>query len=93
LPEILRKNGYVVRIYCERGGRHHLPHCHLSWGDQEAVVSLATMRRLVGDEVPASGIEILVENHDHLVKKWAELNSRAEESPTGARASQKQANK
>jgi len=93
LPEILRKDGYVVCIYCERGGRHHLPHCHLSWGDQEAVVSLATMRRLVGDEVPASGIEILVENQDHLVKKWAELNSRTEESPKGAQTRRKRANK
>ncbi len=93
MPEILRKDGYVVCIYCERGGRHHLPHCHLSWGDQEAVVSLATMRRLVGDEVPASGIEILVENQDHLVKKWAELNSRTEESPKGAQTRRKRANK
>ena len=93
MPEILRKDGYVVCIYCEQGGRHHLPHCHLRWGDQEAVVSLATMRRLVGDEVPARGIEILVENQDHLVKKWAELNNRTEESPKGARTRQKRANK
>ena len=57
------------------------------------MVSLATMRRLVGDEVPASGIEILVENQDHLVKKWAELNSRTEESPKGAQTRRKRANK
>ena len=93
LPEILRKDGYVVCIYCEQGGRHHLPHCHLRWGDQEAVVSLATMRRLVGDEVPARGIEVLVENQDHLVKKWDELNSRTEESPKAVQSGRKRAKK
>jgi hypothetical protein len=93
LPEILRKDGYVVSIYCERGGRHHLPHCHLRWGDQEAVVSLATMRRLVGDEVPASGIQFLVENLNLLVKKWDELNSRTEEIPKGALSGRKRARK
>ena len=93
LPEILRKDGYVVCIYCERGGRHHLAHCHLRWGDQAAVVSLATMRRLVGDEVPASGIEFLVENLNLLVKKWDELNVRTEESPKGAQSRRKRAKK
>jgi hypothetical protein len=93
LPEILRKDGYVVCVYSERGGRHHLPHCHVSWGDQEAVVSLATLRRLAGDEVPASGIEILVENLDLLVKKWDELNGRSEESPEGAQSRRKRAKK
>ncbi|SRR6266446_2863072 len=93
LPEILRKDGYVVCIYCERGGRHHLAHCHLRWGDQAAVVSLATMRRLVGDEVPASGIEFLVENLNLLVKKWDELNSRTGAIPKGAQSGRKRAKK
>jgi len=51
------------------------------------------MRRLVGDEVPARGIEILVENLDLLVKKWDELNGRTEESPKGAEARRNRAKK
>jgi hypothetical protein len=57
------------------------------------VVSLATMRRLVGDEVPASGIEFLVENLNLLAKKWDELNSRTEETPKGAQSGRKRAKK
>jgi hypothetical protein len=51
------------------------------------------MRRLVGDEVPARGIEILVENMDVLVKKWDELNGRTEKSPEGAQSRRKRAKK
>ena len=89
MPEILRKDGYVVCIYCERGGRHHLPHCHLRWGVEEAVVSLVTMRRLVGDEIPPSGKAILVENRDLLVKKWDELNGGIGETPKEAQSRRK----
>jgi hypothetical protein len=57
------------------------------------VVSLATMRRLVGDVVPANGIEILVENLDLLLNKWDELNSRTKESLKGAQSRRKRAKK
>jgi hypothetical protein len=44
------------------------------WGDQAAVVSLATLRLIAGDDIPPSGIQILVENIDFLVEKWKQLN-------------------
>jgi Domain of unknown function (DUF4160) len=76
LPEILRKDGFVVCIYCELGSPHHLPHCHVRWGDQAAVVSLVTLRFIAGDDIPPSGVQILVENIDLLLEKWEQLNVR-----------------
>jgi hypothetical protein len=69
LPEILRQDGFVVCIHCELGGRHHLPHCHLRWGDEEAVVSLTTIQVLVGDDPPPHGRAILIENAELLPER------------------------
>lgn len=76
---MFRKDGFVVCIYCERGGQHHLPHCHVRWADREAVVSITTARLIVGDAIPAGAIQVLVENVDLLVKRWEELNGSAEQ--------------
>ena len=84
MPETLRKNGYVVCVYCERGVQHHLPHCHIKWGDKEAVVALPTLKLIVGDRVPAAGIAILVDNISVLVEHWERLN-RCGEPRTGKR--------
>ena len=78
MPEILRRNGYIVCVYHERGVRHHLPHCHVKWADKEAVVSLPTLAVIVGDAIPAAGVEILAENIAVLVEHWDRFNGSAE---------------
>jgi hypothetical protein len=77
VPEILRKNGYVVSIYFERGMKHHLPHCHLKWDEQAAVVSLPMLSLIAGDTLPPAGSGLLAENISTLIKKWEELNGAA----------------
>jgi methyl coenzyme M reductase subunit C len=74
LPEILRIDGYVVCVYCEGGARHHLPHCHVKWQGKEAVVSLPILRLIVGDAVPAAGMQIVAENIALLIQEWERLN-------------------
>jgi hypothetical protein len=69
----LRQNGFVVSIFFERGVKHHLPHCHIRWGGDEAVVTLPTMRKLVGTSLPKAGTELLAQNVDLLVAKWVEF--------------------
>ena len=59
-----------------------MPHCHVRWADREAVVSIATARLIVGDDLPAGAMQILVENVDLLAKKWEELNGSAERHST-----------
>lgn len=83
----------MVSIYCELGGRHHLPHCHLRWGDKEAVVSLTTIQVLVGDGLPPRGRAILIENAELLLEKWKELNSRSGGSEKPRLAHRKQGKK
>jgi len=73
LPEILRQSGFVVSIFFERGVKHHLPHCHIRWGDDEAVVALPTMRPIVGKSIPKAGRKLLAENVGLLVAQWGDL--------------------
>jgi hypothetical protein len=73
VPEILRKNGFVVSIYFELGAKHHLPHCHVEWGEKEAILSLPMMTPLCGDEIPRRGRQLVAENITLLVESWEAL--------------------
>ena len=77
VPELLRQNGYVVSIYFERGMKHHLPHCHVKWDEQAAVVSLPMLSPIAGDTLPAAGRDLLAKNLSTLSMKWEELNGTA----------------
>lgn len=35
---------FLIYVYREQGGQHHLPHCHVYWGENAASVS-------IGDEI------------------------------------------
>jgi hypothetical protein len=75
---VLRQNGFVVSIYFERGVKHHLPHCHIEWGDHETVVALPSMRELVGPSLPKPGRKLLAQNVGLLVAKWEQLERQQE---------------
>lgn len=32
--------GIIIRMQSERGGKHHIPHIHVIYGDSESVFSL-----------------------------------------------------
>ena len=88
MPEVLRQNGFVVSIFFELGVKHHLPHCHIRWGDDETVVALPTMRELVGTSLPKAGRKLLAQNVRFLVAKWEELE-RQQEGTAGKKTMKK----
>jgi hypothetical protein len=73
LPEVLRQNGFVVLIFFERGVKHHSPHCHVRWGDDETVVAIPTLTELAGTSLPKAGRRLLAQNLGLLVAKWVQL--------------------
>ena len=40
MPTLSMFYGIIIRMQSERGGRHHKPHIHCLYGDDEVVVSL-----------------------------------------------------
>ncbi|MBR0091239.1 MAG: DUF4160 domain-containing protein [Lachnospiraceae bacterium] len=40
MPTLSVFYGIIVRMYKEKGGKHHLPHVHAEYGDDEVAVSL-----------------------------------------------------
>jgi hypothetical protein len=88
LPEVLRQNGFVVLIFFERGVKHHLPHCHIRWGDEETVVAIPTLTELAGTSLPKAGRTLLAKNLGLLVAKWVQL----EQQQQGKTATKKMKN-
>ena len=73
MPEVLRQSGFVVLIFFERGVKHHSPHCHIRWGDDETVVAIPTLTELAGTSLPKAGRRLLAQNLGLLVAKWVQL--------------------
>ena len=40
MPELSRFGGLIVRMYFDDADRHHKPHVHVTYGDDEASVAL-----------------------------------------------------
>ena len=40
MPVISMFYGIIIRMQCEHGGKHHLPHIHVICGEEESVFSL-----------------------------------------------------
>ena len=75
-PEIARYDQFALHVYCERGGPHHLPHCHVRRGDgsAETVVSLTTLKVIVGPALDRDEREALLTERNALVEAWSEHN-------------------
>lgn len=40
MPVLSMFYGIIIRMQCEHGGKHHLPHIHVICGNEESVFSL-----------------------------------------------------
>ena len=40
MPILSMFYGIIIRMQSEKGGKHHVPHIHCVYGDQEAVLAL-----------------------------------------------------
>jgi len=61
-------------VYAEGGERHHLPHCHVRWPDDEASVALTTLVRLDGEPLPLAARALLEQHLSDLRAAWDSLN-------------------
>ena len=57
-------HGIIIRMQSERGGKHHVPHIHVIYGDNESVFSLEGEQ--IDGEIPA--------NKKKLVEAWIEIH-------------------
>lgn len=65
---------FSVYVYDERGGRHHLPHCHVLWSDGEAQVELPNRVVLEGDVLPAGARRLVRDHVAEIIAVWNRLN-------------------
>lgn len=75
-PEIVREDRFSLHVYCERGGKHDLPHVHIRRhdGSPGSVLSLPLLNLIVGTPPSRAERSVLVDSLPTLVAKWSELN-------------------
>ncbi len=49
MPELARLDGIIIRMFAERGGRHHRAHFHAYYGEQDAVYALRPIGLIAGE--------------------------------------------
>lgn len=64
MPVLSSFYGLIVRMYCEIGGKHKLPHIHVEFAGEEVVVSLE------GNVLEGS----IPKNKQKLIDAWIELH-------------------
>ncbi|MFN3979324.1 MAG: DUF4160 domain-containing protein [Caldilinea sp.] len=78
MPEISRFYGLSIRMYVERGERHHLPHFHAIYQGKSAAFRIDT-GELVGGYLPLRQrrlIQAWIELHrDELLANWHRLQN------------------
>lgn len=78
MPEISRFYGLSIRMYVERGERHHLPHFHAIYQGKAAAFLIDT-GELVGGYLPLRQrrlVEAWIELHrDELLANWHRLQN------------------
>lgn len=74
MVKVVQRGRFSVYVYPESGQPHHLPHCHVSWRDGEAVVDLARLLVLSGDRLPAAARELLRDHLADVKRAWTLLN-------------------
>ena len=65
MPVISMFYGVIVMMYYFDNRRHHLPHIHVKYGDQEAVISIPEGELIEGE---------LRSNKMKLVQAWIEIH-------------------
>ena len=71
MPVLCMFYGIIVRMYKEIGGKHNMPHIHVEYSGQEAVIALdGTV--LVGKLPKAQMMEI---HKDDLAANWTLLSN------------------
>ena len=56
--------GIIIRMQCEKGGKHHLPHIHVICGNDESVFSLE------GEQIDGT----ISSSKKKLVEAWIEIH-------------------
>ncbi len=76
MPVLSMFYGIIIRMQCEHGGKHHLPHIHVICGEEESVFSLDG--ELIEGTISASKkklVEAWIEIHkEELMANWKLLD-------------------
>lgn len=76
MPTISMFYGIVVRMQSEKGGKHHKPHIHCIYGDDEIVVALDG--EVMEGSVPSSKLKLIEAwitiHQEDLMANWKLLN-------------------
>ena len=71
-----RSYGIIIRMQSERGGKHHKPHIHCLYGEDEVVVSLDG--EVLEGELPAKQMKLIQAwmalHEDELAANWRLLS-------------------
>jgi hypothetical protein len=65
MAELSRFFGIIIRMFAERGGKHHIPHFHAAYQEHEAVFTIDPVQMLSG---------FLPLKQRRLVEAWAEIH-------------------
>jgi hypothetical protein len=63
-----------LSVFAEEGGRHKAAHCHVSWPDGDARLSLPSLRKIVGVSPPGQAIALAREYLPELCDEWTRQN-------------------
>ena len=68
--------GIIIRMQSEKGGKHHVPHIHCVYGDQEAVLTLDGT--LIEGNLPSNKMKLVQAwislHEDELQANWTLLS-------------------
>jgi hypothetical protein len=65
MPELSRFFGIVIQMFTEKGGKHHVPHFHVRYGENKAALSIPELEIIAGT---------LPNKQRRLVEAWAEIH-------------------
>lgn len=76
MPILSMFYGIIVRMQSEKGGKHHVPHIHCIYGDQEAVLALDGT--LIEGNLPSNKMKLVQAwislHEDELKANWTLLS-------------------
>lgn len=58
MPTLSMFYGIIIRMQSEKGGKHHVPHIHCLYGDDEIVMSLDG--EVLEGSIPANKLKLIV---------------------------------
>ncbi len=76
MPILSMFYGIIIRMQSEKGGKHHMPHIHCVYGDQEAVLALDGT--LIEGNLPSNKMKLVQAwislHEDELKANWTLLS-------------------